>query len=288
MSGGAAKDLLRVPLHELLALDLPRVRKLLASWTRSETLRTGLGRLVVGLSGGVDSALAAAIAAEAIGPENVLAVRLPYRTSSRESLDDAAEVARRLGIRTEDHDISPAVDAFLRSLGGDLPSVRSGNVQARARMIVLYDLSARDRALVLGTSNKTEILLGYSTLWGDSACALDPIGDLFKTQVWMLAEEMGLPERVVRKAPSAELWAGQTDEGEMGFSYADADRVLHLLVDLRHRREDLVALGFDAALVERIWGMVVRSQFKRRPPLLPKISPRTPGFDFRYPRDWGT
>ena len=279
------RDPLHAPIRDLLALDLPQVRARLASWTREETLRTGRSRLVVGLSGGIDSALTAAIAAEALGPEKVLAVRLPYRTSSRASLDDAAEVAEALGIAVEDHEITPMVDAYLQSLGEEVSRTRAGNVQARARMIVLYDLSARDGALVLGTGNKTEILLGYTTLWGDSACALNPLGDLYKTQVWMLAEEMGLPERVIRKAPSAGLWEGQTDEQELGFSYADADRVLHLLVDLGHPVDELVEMGLERDLVERIHRTMTRSEFKRRMPLLPTVTLRTFRPDCGCPRD---
>jgi NAD+ synthase len=279
---------LETPTAELLALDLPRVHRTLISWTEQETKRTGLSRLVVGLSGGIDSALAAAIGAEAVGPENFLAVSMPHRISSPESLADAKEVARHIGVPLEEREITGMVDGYLDTLEKEISPQRIGNIQARVRMAILYDISARDGALVLGTSNKTELLLGYSTLWGDNAYALNPIGDLYKTQVYTLAEEVGLPERVIRKAPSADLWEGQTDEEELGFTYAEVDRALFLMVDLRYRVEDLVEMGFDEPFVERVRKMIVGSQFKRRPPIWPKISPRTVGLDFRYARDWET
>jgi NAD+ synthase len=165
--------------------------------------------------------------------------------------------------------------------------VRAGNVMARQRMIVLYDLSQRDRALVFGTSNKTELLLGYGTLFGDMACAINPLGDLYKTQVWQLARALGLPQQVIEKKPSADLWAGQTDEGEMGFSYASVDRLLYLMVDERRNDDELRAAGFADPFIQQVSGMVRRNQFKRRPPLIAKVSHRTVNVDFRYARDWG-
>jgi NAD+ synthase len=188
----------------------------------------------------------------------------------------------------EVRDITAMVDGYLGSLDEEPSRIRIGNLQARARMAILYDLSARDGRLVLGTSNKTEILLGYTTLWGDNAYAVNPLGDLYKTQVRTLAGAVGLPDRIVAKPPTADLWQDQTDEGDLGFTYADADRILFLTVDARYRPEDLVELGFDEDLVGRITEMVRRNQFKRRLPLWPKVSPRTVGLDFRYLRDWGT
>ncbi len=189
-------------------------------------------------------------------------------------------------MKSEVVDISPMVDPYLAK-GGITDKVRAGNVMARQRMIVLYDISQRDKALVFGTSNKTELLLGYGTLFGDMASALNPLGDLYKTQVWELARHLGLPDRVVTKKPSADLWAGQTDEGEMGFTYADVDRLLFLMIDERRTEEELLKAGFPEPFVRRVRTMVSRSQFKRRPPLIAKISHRTVNVDFRYPRDWG-
>lgn len=279
---------LALPGRELLALDLATVRRVLVAWLRGEVRRTGRAGVVVGLSGGVDSSLAAALAAEAFGPGGVRAMFLPYRLSSGESRTDAAAVAAHLGLDMEVRDISAMVDGYLAGLETEASRLRAGNFMARSRMAILYDVSARDGGLVLGTSNKSEILLGYTTLWGDAAYAVNPLGDLYKTQVRALARHLGLPARVLEKAPSADLWAGQTDEGELGFTYEEADRVLHLVVDDRCRPSDLVEAGIPSELVERVLSRVRSTQFKRRQPLWPKISPRTVPLDFRYLRDWGT
>jgi NAD+ synthase len=269
-----------------LSLDPETVRRMLVGFLRDETTNAGFRKAVLGLSGGVDSAVCAALAAEALGTENVLGVLMPYRTSAPESRRDAETVADRLRIRTELVEITPMVDALLTVRKIDDP-LRRGNVMARARMIVLYDISSRDRALVYGTSNKTELLLGYGTMFGDMASALNPLGDLYKTQVWALAQALGVPAEVIRKRPSADLWEGQTDEGEMGFLYRDADQVLALMVDQRRTVDDVIAMGWDPRLVRRIREMMERSQFKRRLPLIAKVSGRTVNVDFRYPRDWG-
>ncbi|HYQ87890.1 MAG TPA: NAD(+) synthase, partial [Bacteroidota bacterium] len=158
---------------------------------------------------------------------------------------------------------------------------------ARERMIILYDLSARERALVIGTSNKTEVMLGYGTQYGDTACAINPLGDLYKTQVWQLAEAAGVPKKIVEKKPTADLWAGQTDEGELGFSYKLVDRLLYAMIDERRNDEELNELGFEEHFIEKVRQLVQRNQFKRRPPIIAKVSHRTVNIDFRYPRDWG-
>ncbi len=274
----------KVELGELLNPQI--VERILVEFLRDETVHAGFQRGVLGLSGGVDSAVCAALAVRALGAENVLGVLLPHRTSSLESRTDAELVARSIGMRTELVDISPMVDPYLTA-GAVTDKVRAGNVMARERMIVLYDISQRDKALVFGTSNKTELLLGYGTLFGDMASALNPLGDLYKTQIWQLARHLGLPERIVAKSPSADLWAGQTDEGEMGFTYADVDRLLFAMVDERRTDAELLQMGFTGAFIERVRTMISRSQFKRRPPLIAKISHRTVNVDFRYPRDWG-
>jgi NAD+ synthase len=268
-----------------LSVDAEWTVRMLVAFIREELQRTGKRRLVLGLSGGIDSAVAAYLAQLAVGAGNVLPLLLPYRTSSASSVTDALSVVRELGLRHERLDISPLVDAAA-GLIGDADPVRLGNVMARSRMLLLYDRSARHDALVLGTSNKTELLLGYGTLHGDLASAINPVGDLYKTQVRHLAEHLGVPEPIRRKAPSADLWPDQSDEQDLGLSYDDADRMLALLVDARIPPAGLVERGFPAAQVERLTRMMVRSQFKRMPPVIAKVSTRSIGWDFRYPRDW--
>lgn len=270
----------------LPTLDAAVARKVLVGFVRDEIRKVGLKKAVLGLSGGIDSALSCFIAAEALGPENVLAVRMPYRTSSQGSLDHAQLVIDQLGVQSETVEITEMVDGWRRQSPGMAP-LRAGNIMARCRMITLYDRSSVFGGLVVGTGNKTELMLGYTTLFGDQGCALNPIGDLFKTQIRALSAEMNVPRVIIDKAPSADLWEGQTDEQEMGLSYDEVDQLLHVLVDLRYSLEEAVDLGFDVNYVNRIWRMVSRNQFKRRYPLIAKVSGRTVGADFLYPRDWG-
>jgi len=277
-SGGAAEE-------GDLSLDAPATVRILVEFLRSELRRTGRERLVVGLSGGIDSAVAAFLAVEALGAPAVHCLLMPYRTSSPQSLADAAKIVERLGTPAETIDISSIVDAF-HAASGEPDRLRLGNVMARVRMTLLFDRSAAHDALVLGTSNKTELLLGYGTLHGDLACALNPLGDLYKTQVRSLAEALGVPESIRVKPPSADLWPDQSDEGDLGFRYDEVDRLLALLVDERISRDRVIQRGFAPELVERVIRLVVRSQFKRRLPVIAKVSPRSVGWDFRYPRDW--
>lgn len=268
-----------------LTLDGDWSVRLLTDFIRSEVTRTGHDRVVLGLSGGIDSALVAFLAAKALGPAAVLGVRMPFRASSPSSLDDAGKVVEATGIRCEDFDISSMVDAFLA--GSDEPDRnRLGNVMARCRMVVLYDRSARERALVLGTSNKTELLLGYGTLHGDLASAINPLGDLYKTQVRQLSAHLGVPRSILDKPPSADLWPDQSDEDELGYGYDRLDALLALLVDARISRATAVRAGFPEEMVERVVRLIMRSQFKRRLPVIAKMSTRSVGWDFRYPRDW--
>jgi NAD+ synthase len=269
-----------------LRLNTDIVRKLLVDFIRDEVHNAGFSKGIVGLSGGVDSAIVLALTAEALGVNDVLAVRMPYKTSSPDSLTDAELVARQYGVRLETVGITSMVDAYL-ALVDSPDNVRCGNIMARQRMIVLYDISARDRALVIGTSNKTESLLGYGTQFGDMACAINPIGDLYKTQIWQLAEAIGIPRAIVEKKPTADLWEGQTDEGELGFSYKLVDRLLYFMVDERRTEAELLERGFEKHFIEKVSRMLKRNQFKRRPPVVAKISDRTVNVDFRYPRDWG-
>jgi NAD+ synthase len=268
------------------ALNLNLAQRVIHRFLQEELAKTGMQGFVVGLSGGVDSAVACVLAARAIGPEKVLALKMPYRTSSPRSEEDADRVIAQLGVRSGRADISPAVDAYFQT-DPEASPLRRGNFMARVRMACLFDRSAKERALVLGTSNKTELLLGYGTWYGDMASSLNPIGDLYKTQVRALAQELALPESVVRKPPSADLWPDQTDEGEMGLTYADADAILYLLVDERFTVEEVAAQGYSQELVRKVLRMVEGSQFKRRLPVICKLSQRTVGIDFRYPRDWG-
>lgn len=269
-----------------LALNPSIVRKILVEFVRDETRNAGFQKGVIGLSGGVDSALAAFISAEALGPENLLGVMMPYKSSHLQSRRDAELAARQLGIKTEVVEITPMVDPFLNQSKIE-DRIRAGNIMARQRMIVLYDRSSKDHALVIGTSNKTEVLLGYGTLFGDTACAINPLGDLYKSQVWQLAEFVGVPKSIIEKPPSADLWEGQTDEGEFGFSYNRVDHLLHLMVDERRNETELKAMGFEEPFIRKIEALIKRNQFKRRMPLIAKISNRTLNVDFVYPRDWG-
>lgn len=270
-----------------LEINPALARKILTGFIRSETTRAGFDRAVVGLSGGVDSALTCTLAAEALGPENVLAVRMPYSSSSPDSLEHAELVIEMTGVQKVTVPISDAVDVLLDGIPED-QQVRRGNIMARMRMIVLYDQSADFRGLVMGTGNKTELLLGYTTQFGDAASAINPLGDLYKTQVRQLAIEMGIPDVILEKPPSADLWIGQTDEGELGFTYEDVDRLLYLLVDRRHSPDDCVEVGFDRQFVESVVELVRRNHFKRVMPPIAKLSNRTIGYDFLYMRDWGT
>lgn len=274
------------PADPSLDIHCGNVASLLEDFLRDETRKADRRRLIVGLSGGIDSAVAAALGCRALGPEYLLCVLLPYRTSSPESLADAGLVVERLGVESVTVDITPMVDAYFAGVPEADP-VRRGNKMARERMSILYDLSSVRGALVLGTSNKTEILLGYGTLHGDMASAINPLGDLYKTQVRQLAAFLGVPEPIRNKPPSADLWPGQSDEGELGLQYETADRILQLVVDRRWSREAVVAAGFATDLVDRVRERVRATQFKRRPPLIAKLSARTVGVDFRYPRDWG-
>ena len=270
----------------VLAIDCVLVTEILTGFVREEVGKVGFRRGVVGLSGGVDSALTLAIACRALGAENVVPIVMPYRTSSPASERDARLVAARLGAAPLVVDISAQVDAYFERLP-EADRARRGNKMARERMSILYDVSSARHALVIGTSNKTELLLGYSTIHGDSAYALNPIGDLYKTQVYALAGHLGLPEEVLAKPPSADLWEGQSDEEELGFSYALVDRLLFHMVDERRGRDELLRLGFEGGFADQVARRVRDSQFKRRPPLIAKLSQRTIDRDFRYPRDWG-
>jgi len=270
-----------------LAINADLTRRLLVEFIRAETRKFGFNRVVLGLSGGIDSALSATLAAEAFGPENVVAIMLPYKTSSPESEGHARLLIEHLGLSNYDKmDVTPMAEPLIERYS-DMSNLRKGNILARTRMIAVFDRSAAENALVLGTSNKTEYLLGYTTWYGDSASSIQPLGDLYKTQVRALSRAIGVPAPIVDKKPSADLWPGQTDEAEMGLQYDIVDQVLYLLVDERLDPERVVQRGFDQALVERTVRTVRNMQYKRMTPIIAKVGSRTPGIDFRYPRDWG-
>jgi NAD+ synthase len=266
-----------------LAIDTDIARRVIAEFIRGQLGQAGFQRAVLGLSGGIDSALVAYLVAEAIGAEQLLCVLMPYRTSSPSSRADAEEVVRRLGCPSELVDISPMVDGFYGP-DTDASALRRGNFMARMRMSVLYDRSVTFGGLVVGTGNKTESLIGYTTIFGDSACAFNPVGDLYKSQVRQVAAAIGVPDEIIRKAPSADLWPGQTDEAEAGFSYPELDRLLFWRIDKRRSVDEVVALGFSRELVERVDRMVASAEFKRQVPPIAKLGPRTAGIDYLYPR----
>jgi NAD+ synthase len=238
-----------------LSLNCDLLRRVLIGFIVNEVRKAGFSRVVVGLSGGVDSSLSAFLGAEALGAENVWALVMPYRTSSPDSREHAELVVKQLGIQSDVIEITPMVDAYFERFP-EADQNRRGNKMARERMTILFDHSAKLKALVLGTSNKTELLLGYSTLYGDMASAINPLGDLYKTQVRQLARHMGIPEVIVRKKPSADLWAGQTDEEELGFTYEEVDQVLYLMVDRRYELSELIEAGFDKRFVRAVFAKV--------------------------------
>ena len=270
-----------------LTINTDVARQILTNFICSEVTRVGFRRVVINLSGGLDSALSCALAAEAMGAENVIALRLPYRTSSQDSLEHAQLMIDQFKVQSRTIDITGIVDPLIEH-DPEMSNTRKGNIMARARMIVLYDQSEAFKALPIGTSNKTEILLGYSTMWGDMASAVNPIGDLYKTQIRQLARALDIPSTIIDKPPSADLWIGQTDENELGFTYEQVDKLLYLLVDHRFNARECVDEGFDEAFVNAVIKRVQRNQFKRMMPPIAKLSNRTIGYDFLYLRDWGT
>jgi NAD+ synthase len=270
--------------YKVLGFDESAIADYLIEFLRDEIEKVGFKKAVLGLSGGIDSSLVAYLLKEALGKDNVYAILMPYRLSSKESTQDAFKVIDELGIHYKTLDITKIADAYIDE---SFDKVRIGNILARTRMIVLFDQSYNLNALVVGTSNKTELLLGYGTWYGDMSSSLNPIGDLYKTQVRILSKYMGVPENIINKKPTADLWVGQSDEEELGFSYDEADLILYHLFDKRFSIEEVVSLGFSEKIVNGIFERVRKNQFKRLPPIIAKISRRSINWDFRFLRDWG-
>jgi len=270
--------------YKVLGFDESTITDYLIEFLRDEIEKVGFKKAVFGLSGGIDSSLVAYLLKEALGKDNVCALLMPYRLSSKESAQDAFKVIDELGIHYKTLDITKIADAYIDE---SFDKVRIGNILARARMIVLFDQSYDLGALVVGTSNKTELLLGYGTWYGDMSSSLNPIGDLYKTQIRILSQYIGVPESIINKKPTADLWVGQSDEEELGFSYGEADLILYHLFDKRFSIEEVVNLGFSEKIVNGIFERVRKNQFKRLPPIIAKISRRSINWDFRFLRDWG-
>jgi len=293
-------------LPKIDSINFKNIHKLLVNFIKEEVGRTGANKIVLGLSGGIDSAVSCYLAVSALGSDNVAAILMPYKTSSSKSLEDAMQVVKDLNIKHYIIDITDQIDSYFdksvygnsyynnadlnpenKSKGNnDELKLRMGNKMARERMSILYDYSYILNSLVLGTSNKSELLLGYGTIYGDMASALNPIGDIYKTQIYQMASHLGVPESIINKAPSADLWQDQSDEEELGFTYSLADEIMFLLIDKMYKPEVVISMGYDAAIIEKIYNRIKKSQFKRRLPLIAKVSQRTINIDFRYLRDW--
>jgi NAD+ synthase len=269
----------------MLEIRCDLVEKILTCFIQDSVHKNGFKNAIVGVSGGLDSAVVLALCQKALGSRHTFALLLPYRISSADSLRHGQMVCEQFKIPYEIIDISPAVDAYFDRYPTE-NRLQIGNKCARERMSVLYDYSVRKKALVAGTSNKSELLVGYSTQFGDSAAAFLPIGDLYKTQVFELARHLHIPETIIAKSPTADLWAGQSDEGEIGITYKDLDIILYLMIDKRWDEGEIVERGYALAVIRRVKKMIVNSQFKRTMPPVAKLHSRTIGIDFRYLRDW--
>ncbi len=254
----------------------------LINFLKEETFKTGLNGGVVGLSGGVDSAVVAVLAKKAFN-NRLMCVMMPSHYSSSSSVDDAKELAHKFDLRYEIVPIAALLNAYSENENSN--NLRVGNFSARMRMSILFDISARERALVLGTSNKSELMLGYGTLFGDLSSAINPIGDLYKSEIFEFAEYLGVCESIIDKPPSADLWEGQSDEEDLGYTYAQIDTALKEYVENRLSPQEMIEKGFEAELVDLIISRIYQNQFKRKPPIIAKLTSRTIGHDFLYPRD---
>lgn len=260
-----------------------QISDFLARFIENEVCKTGIKRVVVGLSGGLDSAVVAVLAHK-VFKDDLLCIKMPSHYSSQSSLDDADALCQEFGMRSITLSIEPMLKAY-ESMHPDMDNLRRGNFSARMRMATLFDISARENALVLGTSNKSELMLGYGTLYGDLASAINPIGDLYKSEIYELAEYLGVTRSIITKAPSADLWDGQSDEADLGYSYAQLDAALKLYVEERLSKEEILKRGIDEEMLEMIIKRIFRNHFKRKMPVIAKLTSRTINHDFNYPRD---
>ena len=267
-----------------MKINEPFVEKIITSFIKEELSKFNFTMGILGLSGGLDSSVCAFLAAKALNPRNVMGLIMPFGKTFGTDVKHAQEIAQILGIKSKIIDIYPMVDSYF-SRYPTKNKIAKGNKMARERMSILYDFSFRENALVLGTSNKTEMLLGYGTIYGDMACGINPLGDLYKTQIRQLAKHLGIPEKIQKKLPTAGLWAGQTDEEEIGLTYDEIDKILFELVDKRLPKKEVISAGYKKESVEKITNLIKKSEFKRKLPPIPKISSRTVGQDFLYPFD---
>lgn len=252
-------------------LDVNKAIDFNVSFIKNELKKTGFNKLILGLSGGIDSAVTAALSVKAIGAENVSGVMMPYKNSRDESLEHAIQVADVLKIKYEIIEITQMVDAYFSNFATDADVLRRGNRMARERMCILFDLSAKYNSLVAGTGNRTELMIGYCTQYGDSACAFEPLGNLYKTEVKAIARELGIPDVIVEKNPTADLWEGQTDEAEMGISYIRLDEILYLMLDEKLEDKAIIKKGISLNEIEKVKQMIRRSEFKRNLPPQPEL-----------------
>ena len=260
-----------------------QITEYLEHFIDNEVRKTGIQKVVIGLSGGLDSAVVAVLA-HRVFKDDLLCVKMPSHYSSQNSLDDADELCRDFNLRSETASIEPMLNAY-EKLNPNMDNLRKGNFSSRMRMSTLFDISARENALVLGTSNKSELMLGYGTLYGDLASAINPIGDLYKSEVFELAEFLNVSKCIIKKPPSADLWDGQSDEADLGYTYAQLDEVMKLYVEERLSRDEILQRGYEAKMLDMIIERIFRNHFKRKMPVIAKLTSRTVNHDFNYPRD---
>jgi len=260
-----------------------QITEYLEHFLDNEVRKTGLQKVVIGLSGGLDSAVVAVLAHRAFG-DDLLCVKMPSQYSSQNSLDDADALCKDFGLKNETASIEPMLRAY-EELNPNLDNLRKGNFSSRMRMSTLFDISAREGALVLGTSNKSELMLGYGTLYGDLASAVNPIGDLYKSEVFELAEYLNVTPSIIKKPPSADLWDGQSDEADLGYTYAQLDEAMKLYVEERLTRQEILQRGVEEKMLDMIIERIFRNHFKRKMPVIAKLTSRTINHDFNYPRD---
>ena len=262
-----------------------QITEYLQHFLDNEVRKTGLRKVVLGLSGGLDSAVVAVLA-QKVFQDDLLCVKMPSQYSSKSSLDDADELCRDFGLNSITVSIEPMLRAY-EELNPDMNNLRKGNISSRLRMTTLFDISAREGALVLGTSNKSELMLGYGTLYGDLSSAVNPIGDLYKSEVYELAEYLGVTKSIIKKPPSADLWDGQSDEADLGYTYKQLDEALKIYVEERLSKEEMIEHGCDEDMLNMIIKRIFANQFKRKMPVIAKLTSRTINHDFNYPRDIG-